>query len=162
MVKKRILLAISLLVIALIFFYYPTEKRKIKKTIRELESWLERKEDLNLIGIAIKSKKAKDFFKNECDINFKDKWQRTFSIEEIEKGYYQIMTRFSYLKVMFKDLDIQINENGTAYVQSAILIESKGANVEDLTSVNEVILTMEKIEKKWKIKELKIEEILEK
>lgn len=161
--KKNVLIVFAVLFIGLVILFYPTEKRKIKRLLKNSCEWVQKSENDTAISIAIKSKKSKKFFAEKVLLKIERRnFEREISIEEIERGYIYLMTSNSKFKVSVKDLNVEIIDDFSAEADSAVIVEAKGGTLEEFSNVNEVLFGLKKMEDGWRINKIEIKEVLEK
>jgi hypothetical protein len=164
MVRNRILI-ISLVAAAaiLIVMFFPTDKRKIARLLKNTAAWATKEEGDSLLVIAAKSQKAGKFFTKKVAFNYEKRdFERELSLEEIERGYIFLMQQKTKFKVKMADIEIELSGDDGAAGTATLLVESEGASLEGLSNVNEVEYAFQKQDEGWRISGIKIVEVLEK
>jgi hypothetical protein len=161
--KKNILIVLGLLFIAFLIFFYPTEKRKIKKLLKNTAEWAQKSKDDTALAVAVKSKRSKNFFADKVLLKIEKRdLEREVALEDIERGYLFLMSSNDYFKVKITDIDIEKIEDFSAEAVATVLIEAKGGTLEEFSNVNEVSFGFTKKEEGWRINKIEIKEVLEK
>lgn len=143
--------------------FYPTEKRKIKRVLKRGCEWVEKKGDENPLVFAVKSKNGEKIFSKIVFLKYdKYNFKRDVSIEEIERGYISLMQSVKSLNVKITDFNIEIDDNISATCDATVLIDTSGEIYSDLKNVSEVLFTLKKEDKGWRISGIEVVEVLQK
>lgn len=163
MVNKKVFIAAAIAAAVLLALFYPTEKRKIKRTLKNVSEWVSKDVDATMLSVAAKSKKAGKYFAPKALFAYEKKGiEAEFSLEEIERGYVFLLQQERKFKVGFRDVKIDLGENNAASATLTALVESEGTTFDGLSSVNEISLELQKGDEGWRIRAVKINEVLEK
>lgn len=161
--KKNVLIGLGVLCVVFLFFFYPTEKRKIKKLLKNTAEWAQKSKDDTPLTIAVKSKRSKKFFAEKVLLKIeKRNFEREIGLEDIERGYLFLMSSSAVFKVKISDVDIEAVSEFSADAVATVLVEAKGGSLEEFSNVNEVAFGFIKKEEGWRISKIEIKEVLEK
>ena len=115
MVKKYGAAAGVILLIFLAVAFYPTDKRKVRRLMKNTAEWASKEAGENLVVVAARSKKAEKLFAQRVDFVYeKREMERQLSVEDIERGYLYLMQQKTSFKVKLADVGIEITGDDTA------------------------------------------------
>lgn len=161
--KKNVFIIFGFFILLVLIVFYPTEKRKIKKLLKNTTEWVQKNKDDTALTIAVKSKQSKNFFSEKILLKIERKGiEREISLEDIERWYLFLMKSNADFKVKLIDINIDVKNTFYAEAVATVLIEAKGDSLEEFSNVNEVNLGLSKKDKGWRINKIEIVEVLEK
>ncbi|GEM_PF-1712162 len=161
--KKNILVVFTVISLILLFLFYPTEKRKIKRLLKNTAEWVRKTEEDTALSIALKSKRSRKYFSQKVFLKIERKEiEREITIEDIEKGYIFLMGSVVTFKATISDIKVEILNNFLAEANASVIVETGGKSIEELSSVNEVNFGLTKTDEGWRINKIVVKEVLEK
>lgn len=161
--KKNLTIFFVIFVVVSLFLFYPTEKRKIKRLLKNTANWAQKNKHDNALSLAVKSKRSKNFFADKVLLKIQKKgFESEISLEDIERGFLFLMNSSTFYKVKITDIDIEFKSDFYAEAVSTVIIEAKGGTLEEFSNINEVAFGFSKKEEGWRINKIEVIEVLEK
>lgn len=161
--KKNLIIVVTICCIFALFLFYPTEKRKIKRLLKNTANWAQKNKDDSALALAVKSKKSKNFFADRVLLKIQKRdLKREVSLEDIERGFLFLMNSTTFFKIKISDIDVELKSDFYAEAVSTVIIEAKGGTLEEFSNVNEVVFGFSKKEEGWRIDKIEVIEVLEK
>lgn len=161
--KRNYIIIFAIFFVFSLFLFYPTEKRKIKRLLKNTANWAQKNKDDNALALGVKSKKSKNFFADKVLLKIqKIGFEREISLEDIEKGFLFLMNSCTFFKIKITDIVIELKSDFYAESILTVIIEAKGGTLEEISNVNEVAFGLSKKEEGWKIDKIEVIEVLEK
>ena len=159
--KKVKVIAISAFIILVTVFLFLTGNRDekiISKSLRILAQTISKSKDDNNLILITKTQKIQSLFANDCRLTIEyDLAPEIEGLDELTAAFHQFYKLTDKIKVDFYDISITIAESRLA-AKINMTVKATGHDPQEskrVTAAQEVNMLWRKIDKKWKIVEVK-------
>lgn len=164
MVKiKYILIGVLLAIIgiAVVFYFFPNEEKKVKKRFNFLSEWVAKSQDEAPFTMLQKIKNIGTLFDEHCELKAPSQsLSGSYTREEISTYAGSARSHFSQLDLKFYDFHIDFPEKGIANVTLTGRLIGRSTAGEQVDEIRELECILKKIENKWLFSSIEIVEVL--
>ena len=149
--------------IGVIFFFFPTEEKRVKKRLTLLSKWVAKESDESNLTMARKLRNIESVFAETCRFDAPaNDVSETYSAGEIAQKATIARSHFSTLSVKFYDLDIHFPEDNIATVITTAKLTGISTEGETIDETHELECTLQNIADTWMFTEVEVVEVLKK
>ncbi len=152
----------TLLAVGLLFFLFPNREKEVKKQLNRLSAAASVQQDEPPLTSLKKAARIGKLFADTCTLSVqRPAINNSFSRKEIMDRISMAKRVFTKLEVSFYDITVQFPADSKAEALLTMRLLGKRGD-QDFADVQEVQLTLEKVERKWLINGVELIEVLEK
>jgi hypothetical protein len=164
MVKIKYILIgvlIAIIGIAVVFYFFPNEEKKVKKQFNFLSEWVAKSQDEAPFTMLQKIKNIGTLFDEHCELKAPSQsLSGSYTREEISTYAGSARSHFSQLDLKFYDFHIDFPEKGIANVTLTGRLIGRSTAGEQVDEIRELECILKKIENKWLFSSIEIVEVL--
>lgn len=166
MVKaKYIVIGGGIMVAGIIAFYIfsQSEEAQVKRQFKFIAEKIGKTPEESHIVAATKANRIREAFAETCKIHAPAySFSRDTSSDELSTLVLSERSQYSEISLKFYDFVIDFPEKGTAEVNLTASMEGKLTTGEFVEDLHELKCKLQKIEDSWRLKEIKVVEVLKK
>lgn len=166
MVKIKYLLIGVLVVIigiAVVFYFFPNEEKKVKKQFHFLSEWVSKSPDEQTFTMLQKIKNIGTLFDEHCELIAPGQsLSGSYAREEISTYVGSARSHFSQLDLKFYDFHIVFPEKEATKVTLTARLTGRSTAGEQVDETRELDCVLKKIENKWLFIQIEVVEVLKK
>jgi hypothetical protein len=166
MVKiKYILVGVLVVIIgiAVVFYFFPNEEKKVKKQFNFLSEWVAKSQDEAPFTMLQKIKNIGTLFDEHCELKAPSQsLSGSYAREEISTYAGSARSHFSQLNLKFYDFHIAFPEKGIANVTLTGRLTGKSTAGEQVDETREIDCILKKTKNKWLFNQIEVVEVLKK
>jgi hypothetical protein len=164
MVKIKYILIgvlVAIIGIAVVFYFFPNEEKKVKKQFNFLSEWVTKSQDEAPFTMLQKIKNISTLFNEQCELKAPSQsLSGSYAREEISTYAGSARSYFSQLDLKFYDFHIDFPEKGIANVTLTGRLIGRSTSGEQVDETRELECVLKKIENKWLFSSIEIVEVL--
>jgi hypothetical protein len=146
-----------------VFYFFPSQEKKIKKQFALLSQWASKDREENVFILVERGKRIVTLFDENCGLKIPPySIDGRYTREEIAAYAARARSQFSRLNLEFYDLNISFPEEGLAKVSLTGKLTGESSGRENVNEIRELECVLKEIEGKWLFREFEIVEVLKK
>ncbi len=166
MVKIKYLLiggVVVIIGIAVVFYFFPNEEKKVKKQFRLLSEGVLKSPEENAFTMLQKMKNIGALFDEHCELKAPSQsLSGSYAREEISTYAGSARVYFSQLDLKFYDFHTVFPERAVAKVTLTARLTGRSTAGEQADETRELECVLKKIENKWLFSQIEVVEVLKK
>jgi len=166
MVKTKYLLIGAVVIItgiAVIYYFLPSEEKKVKKQFQLLSERVQKSPEENALTMLQKMKNIGALFDEHCELKAPSQsLSGSYSRQEISTYAGSARSVFSELDLKFYDFHIVFLEREVAKVTLTARLTGRSTAGEQVDEIRELECVLKKIEKRWLFSAIEVVEVLKK
>lgn len=151
------------LAIVLLFTFSQSEEKKIKRQFRLFSELVSKDSEEDSFTLLKKAKQIGSLFGDPCELKTSyPTLSGSYSREEIVSYAIRARSHFSQLALKFYDFDMNPFQKGMVRVVLTSRLIGKSISGEGVDEIRELECLLERIDKKWLLKQIEVVEVLKK